>query len=160
MGFIYSLLTVIALGLVSTIVDCSELARGWGKNIQWVTLEKAKEISMESNKPVMVIIHKTWCGACKSLKKDVAKDKAFAKFSSNLVMVNLEDDEEPTDPSFSPDGGYVPRVFFLPAATQKVDPSIYNVNGNKEYKYFYYETEDLLDSMKKAVNAAAQKTEL
>ena len=68
--------------------------------------------------------------------------------------------QEPTDPSFSPDGGYVPRVFFLAAATQKVDPSIYNVNGNKEYKYFYYETEDLLDSMKKAVNAAAQKTEL
>ena len=40
-----------------------------------------------------MIIHKTWCGACKSLKAAVAKDEAIAKFSSNLVMVNLEDDE-------------------------------------------------------------------
>lgn len=156
----YLSLTVIALAVVPPIVDCSELARGWGDDIKWVTLDKAREMSMKDNKPVMVIIHKTWCGACKSLKREVAKAKALATFSSNLVMVNLEDDEEPKDSSFTPDGGYVPRIFFLSAATQKVETSIINAQGNKEYKYFYYDTGHLLDSMKMAVDMATKKTEL
>lgn len=40
-----------------------------------------------------MIIHKTWCGACKALKKKVAEDQALAKYSSKLIVVNLEDDE-------------------------------------------------------------------
>ena len=68
--------------------------------------------------------------------------------------------QEPKDKQFSPDGGYVPRVFFLSAATQKVQNEIYNAKGNKEYKYFYWDSSDLLDSMKKAVKTAEEKTEL
>jgi len=152
---------IFALVVLTQFADCNKLARGWGDDINWVTLEKAKEISVQDKKPIMVIIHKTWCGACKNLKKDVAKDEALAKFSSNLVMVNMEDDEEPKDSSFAPDGGYVPRIFFLSATTQKVDASIINVAGNQDYKYFYYDTRDLLTSMKKAVELTAKtKTEL
>ena len=50
----YLSLTVIALAVVPPIVDCSELARGWGDDIKWVTLDKAREMSMKDNKPVMV----------------------------------------------------------------------------------------------------------
>lgn len=154
------MLTLFALVVSTRIAGCNELARGWGDDIDWVTLEEAKEISVREKKPIMVIIHKTWCGACKSLKKEVAEDEAIAKFSSNLVMVNTEDDEEPKDKSFAPDGGYVPRVFFLSPVTQKVDASIHNVAGNQDYKYFYYDTRDLLTSMKRAVETAGSKTEL
>ena len=55
----------------------------------------------------------------------------------------------------------MPRIFFLSATTQKVDASIINVAGNQDYKYFYYDTRDLLTSMKRAVELAAKtKTEL
>jgi len=151
---------VVALLVSNCVVDCADFSHGWGDDIAWVSLEKGREISATENKPLMVIIHKTWCGACKSLKAAVAKDEAIAKFSSNLVMVNLEDDEEPNDASFAPDGGYVPRVFFLPAGSQKVDTSIYNIAGNQDYKYFYYDAGHLLAAMKKAVESAAAKTEL
>ena len=42
---------------------------------------------------IQVLIHKTWCGACRNLKPKVAEDEALAKYSSNLIMVNMEDDE-------------------------------------------------------------------
>jgi len=155
-----SLFALVAFIALTHFAECNKLARGWGDDINWVTLEKAREISVTENKPVMVIIHKTWCGACKNLKAEVAQDKALAKFSSNLVMVNTEDDEEPKDASFAPDGGYVPRVFFLSPTSQKVDPSIYNIAGNQDYKYFYFDTKHLLTSMKKAVEMAKSKTEL
>ena len=68
--------------------------------------------------------------------------------------------QEPNDASFAPDGGYVPRVFFFSAGSQKVDTSIYNIAGNQDYKYFYYDAGHLLAAMKKAVESAAAKSEL
>lgn len=162
-------LTVIALALVPSIVECSGLARGWGNSIKWLTLDKAKEMSIKEKKPVMVIIHKSWCGACKDLKKEFARDKSVAKYSSKLLMVNLQDDEEPEDEAWAPDGGYVPRIFFLSPASQKVETTIVNAGaeeggegggaegGEEEYKYFYYDPLDILDSMKKAVKMASAK---
>lgn len=47
-------------------------------------------------------------------------------------MVNTEDDEEPTG-SYSPDGGYIPRILFLNADAE-VDETIYNKAGSDKYK--------------------------
>lgn len=107
----------------------------------------------------MLIIHKTWCGACKSLKGQFAKDNHVAKLSSDFVMVNLEDDEEPSEPEYRPDGGYVPRIFFMNPSGQ-VDPTVYNSDGNDSYKYFYYDTSHILGAMKRALAKVEAKTEL
>uniref|UniRef100_A0A2K6SVM5 Thioredoxin domain containing 12 n=1 Tax=Saimiri boliviensis boliviensis TaxID=39432 RepID=A0A2K6SVM5_SAIBB len=100
------------------------LGKGFGDHIHWRTLEDGKKEAAASGLPLMVIIHKSWCGACK-------------------------DEEEPKDEDFSPDGGYIPRILFLDPSG-KVHPEIINENGNPSYKYFYVSAEQVVQGMKEA----------
>lgn len=91
------------------------LGRGFGEYIQWVKYEKAVELAKEQNMPIMLIIHRSWCGACKGLKPIIANSREIWKLSYYFIMTNVEDDEEPLDNQFFKDGGYYPRIFFLGA---------------------------------------------
>ncbi|VDM39266.1 unnamed protein product [Toxocara canis] len=94
----------------------NELARGFGDDIDWVTWREAKQQSKTLKKPIFLLIHKSWCGACQALKTTFrvsSRRDEFVKLSKEFVMVNTEDDEEPDDKRYSPDGQYIPRIFFL-----------------------------------------------
>ncbi|KAK3705285.1 hypothetical protein QZH41_008171 [Actinostola sp. cb2023] len=127
------------------------LDRGFGKNITWMTLSEGLRSAKDSKKPAMVIIHKTWCGACKALKPHIANSTEIHEMSKKFVMINLEDDEEPKDSKFDVDGQYFPRVFF-------VDPSgdvVKDIHNTKlqylKFKYAYGDAETVLEAMQKVL---------
>lgn len=79
--------------------------KGFGTDVEWIGWPEALEKSEELNKPIFLLIHKTWCGACKQLRSSFEtspKRNDFIKLSRKFVMVNVEDDEEPEDDKFAP----------------------------------------------------------
>ena len=71
----------------------------------FLDLDSGLELAKTEEKPLMLVIHKSWCGACKNLKPKFAESTEIAELSRNFVMVNTLDDEEPKDDKYAPDGG-------------------------------------------------------
>ncbi|KAJ8274262.1 hypothetical protein COCON_G00088870 [Conger conger] len=140
----------VALFVISCEVTAAGVSgKGFGDHIHWRTLDDGKKEAEASGLPLMVIIHKTWCGACKALKPKFAESKEISELAHNFVMVNLEDEEEPKDDAFSPDGGYIPRILFLDPSGA-VHPELSNKAGNPNYKYFFSNADQVVTVMKEA----------
>lgn len=103
----------VCLALIFNKVHCASNEgkdNGFGNNYVWAgSLESGMKIAVHHKKPVMVIIHKSWCTACKNLKPKFANSSEIQALSQHFVMVNLLDDEEPKSNKFAPDGTYIPR---------------------------------------------------
>ncbi|PFX15653.1 UDP-N-acetylglucosamine transporter [Stylophora pistillata] len=112
------------------------LSKCFGDHIDWKTYSEGLKEAESSHKPLMLIIHKSWCGACKALKPKFAESKEIEELSKKFVMINVEDDEEPRDSKFQIDGAYIPRIFILDSYGH-VQKDIYNKKGNPSYKYYY-----------------------
>jgi protein-disulfide reductase (glutathione) len=57
------LLAVVSL-LASSFVDGEDNSHGFGDDLPWVKWENARDVAKMQRKPIMLIIHKSWCGAC------------------------------------------------------------------------------------------------
>ncbi|XP_004931380.1 thioredoxin domain-containing protein 12 [Bombyx mori] len=122
---------------------------GFGRSYIWAgSLESGIQIATNHKKPVMVIIHKSWCTACKKLKPKFASSIDLQNLSKHFVMINLVDEEEPASSAFAPDGNYIPRIIFL-SPEGSVDHDIYNEDGSSQHKYFYSKPEQIVKSMRK-----------
>lgn len=88
-------------------------------------------------KPIMLIIHKTWCPACKQMRKKFEQSAEIEALSEHFVMSHAEDDDEPSDERYAPNGAYSPRLLFInpengdllpitnPAASDPSSPHFY-----------------------------------
>ncbi|GMR60796.1 hypothetical protein PMAYCL1PPCAC_30991, partial [Pristionchus mayeri] len=128
-------------------------SHGFREDINWVeSLDQAIGISKDLNKPIFLMIHKTWCGACKNLQrefKNSPKILDLLNLTPEFVMVNTEDDDEPNDAKYAPDGGYIPRIIFL-----DTDGNPLKTNNEKRYrnnKYFYPLVPQVIEGMQRAL---------
>ena len=130
---------------------------GFGENVNWIDYEAALADTL---KPTLVILHKSWCPACKSLKPKILESSEFEKLSGKFSLVNVKEDNPVHDlAEFNIDGTYIPRVFFLDP-DGKVLSDIANANGNPNYKYYHYQVSTILDAMKKVLHEFPVKDEL
>ena len=101
----------LAVGVVA-----ADVSHGFGADLPWVGWENARELAKMQRKPLMLLIHKSWCGACQALKAKFEQKSAQQQlkvFAKHFVISNVEDDEEPWEEEFHPDGKYIPRIVFL-----------------------------------------------
>ena len=134
-------------------------SNGLGDNIEWKTWVEAKSVAKETGKPLMVILHKSWCPACKSLKPKIAASKYIEKLSSKFVMVNAKEGEQPMEePKFNIDGQYIPRIIFLDS-NENVLANVINEDGNPQYKYYHMNAESVINSMKKVLKFDSEQKE-
>jgi len=150
------IVVVVLLVIVSAEEEGSTLDNGLGKHIEWQRLDDGLALAKKEGKPLMLLIHKSWCGACKSLKPKFRDSKKIAKLSQSFVMVNTMDNDEPPGDIYKPDGGYVPRLFFFDSEGELLR-DVVNEHGNPEYKYYYYDELSIVTSMEKvaALNPAS-----
>lgn len=146
-------------GPASTAQDAPELpaapANGFGDEIAWRSLDAGLEEAKRSGRPLMLVVHTSWCARCKALKPQFAAPDV-ERLAQNFVMVNVDQDEDERVMEFGPDGTYIPRVMFLDPSGQ-LDPAIGNDRSPK-FKYFYTSSIDLVKSMHVALQRHGKPT--
>jgi thiol-disulfide isomerase/thioredoxin len=119
-------------------------------NIAWQTYEAGLARAKKENKPVCLVFFTNWCPHCRNYSR-VFSDPRIVTRAKDFVMIRLNGDEVPEiSAAHSPDGGYVPRTFFL-SSEGKI---LADVHAQRpKYVHFYDESnpESLLGGMDSAL---------
>jgi protein-disulfide reductase (glutathione) len=164
-----ALLVVTSLGLLASASSCVDVqpadrkqahdggprqatapSNGYNDAIAWRALDEGLAEAKNLGRPLMLLVHASWCGKCKALKPSFADDD-LAALSEQFVMVNVDQDHVPRSTEFAPDGTYVPRIVFLDPQSGRPDSSLLNENRNR-YVYYYGPGDDLVGVMRKALD--------
>mmetsp|Transcript_34534 Transcript_34534/g.58488 ORF Transcript_34534/g.58488 Transcript_34534/m.58488 type:complete len:308 (+) Transcript_34534:34-957(+) len=136
-------------------------ARGFNEKIQWVnSIAEGERIARQEKKPILLLIHNTACHQCTKLKSAFTTSKyadEIEQYSSKFVMINLQNEEEPSDLKYQPDGEYIPRMLFMDSEGQ-VQTKVNNTQGSRGFAFFYYRGQDVLREMKRAASVLSLGT--
>ena len=69
-------------------------SHGFGDNVNWIDYNSAMA---DFTKPSLVILHKSWCPACRTLKSKLAHSPEFVELSEKFSMVNANEDDKEAD---------------------------------------------------------------
>ena len=101
-----------------------------------------------AGRPGMLVIHKSWCGACKALGPKFASSDAIHALADRFVMINVQDDDDTNSPDYALDGSYIPRIYFL-GADGKALPQY--TSANPQYKHFFGAPNEIAQTMEKVL---------
>lgn len=124
-------------------------SHGFNDAIAWRTLEEGLAEAKADHRPLMLVVHASWCSRCKELKPKFTEPR-IAELSESFVMVNADQDLSPEVLGYGPDGQYLPRVLFLDPVTGQPDAALQNPNRER-YHYYYGPRDDLAGMMEKAL---------
>ncbi|XP_037026643.1 thioredoxin domain-containing protein 12-like [Bradysia coprophila] len=144
-----TLLMVAIHQVPSTLADVQNLAPvfNFTENI-----ENAYQLAKRQSKPIVLVVHDTHCGACKSLRPSLIESHELRQLSRDVIMVQSLDGQDQVANAVNPDDNtYVPRIIFI-GCNGKVFDSIFNVNQPK-FKNYYTTAEDVIAGMEKAIEA-------
>lgn len=124
----------------------------FGTTLKWETsLERGLVKIKATRRPGMMIVHKTWCGACRTLKPKFDAHREIEALSTGFILISLSDDNQPKEKKYMPDGEYVPRILFInPHGI--VMTEVINENGSADFKYFYSDADSIAKSMKRVLD--------
>lgn len=60
-------------GYLNILRKSNKFFKGFGTDIDWVQWNDAVSIALDLNKPIFLLIHKTWCGACQGMVDKINK---------------------------------------------------------------------------------------
>ena len=84
-----------------------------GAEINWRDTKSGIYEASKTGRPVIMVLHATWCSACKRYRS-VFKDPAIVAAAKDFVMILVDaDKEKEINGAFSSDGTYVPRTLFI-----------------------------------------------
>jgi len=118
--------------------------------IAWRPYEAGLEEAKKAKKPICLIFFTEWCPHCQNYSK-VFHDPEVVEESKRFVMIRLDNGKNrEIGKKYAPDGGYIPRTFFL-SSDGKIDPEIHTPRSS--YKYFYdeHDPKSVLAGMRAAV---------
>ena len=139
-----------AIILILPILTAAADDESWNDNIAWLQWDEAVARAKDEGKPILLLIHRKWCGACKALRPKFAASKEIEALSESLLMVQSSDEKELTEDKFSPDGGYVPRILFFDPEGEHLKDI---VQREDKYKYFHHDPSSVVTAMKEALKA-------
>jgi thiol-disulfide isomerase/thioredoxin len=123
------------------------------KQIQWMGYAEGLARAKAEKKPVCLVLYTTWCPHCRNYSR-VFDDAKIVEKARSFVMVKVNpDNEEEVGTRYAPDGGYVPRTFFLkPDGTLMTD--VHAARPNFIYFFDEHNPASLLTGMEAALRKA------
>ena len=86
--------------LLITVVASEGLGGHFGEYIRWRSYEEGMKEIKEKKRPGLVLIHREWCSACKTIGKYCREDIPLIKMSKKFVMISAPSGEDPLDDTF------------------------------------------------------------
>lgn len=143
-SFVLLLLLILSTNILSVVS-----ADGWNaKKIVYHKFNKGLlDEARKQQKPIMIIIHKSWCATCKIMRKKVEESAEIEALSDYFVMTEAEDDDEPSDERYAPNGSYSPRILFINPENGNLYPITNPIASDPNSPHFYASAPEIVRGM-------------